>query len=61
MEDSVKIEVTNPYTKKKLMFHHKQLPILPAFAMTDYKLQGKTLSHVIVDLESCKTPQSAMS
>ena len=36
-----------------------QLPLLPAYAYTDYKSQGKTLSHAIVDLQSTSTMQGA--
>ncbi|TDL19354.1 hypothetical protein BD410DRAFT_727336 [Rickenella mellea] len=32
--------------------------MLPAFALTDYKAQGKTMQRVIVDLESCRGSQS---
>ena len=36
----------------------RQLPLLPAFALTDYKSQGKTLSRAILDIESCRSIQS---
>ncbi|KIJ58468.1 hypothetical protein HYDPIDRAFT_102603 [Hydnomerulius pinastri MD-312] len=36
-----------------------QLPLLPAFAYTDYKVQGQSLGKVIVDLASCRSLQSA--
>ncbi|KAF8321872.1 uncharacterized protein EI90DRAFT_2938265 [Cantharellus anzutake] len=36
-----------------------QLPLLPAFAITDYKAQGRTLPKVIIDLESARSIQSA--
>jgi hypothetical protein len=36
-----------------------QLPLLPAYAFTDYKIQGRSLTHVIIDLESCRSLQSA--
>ncbi|KAF8325383.1 uncharacterized protein EI90DRAFT_2820261, partial [Cantharellus anzutake] len=36
-----------------------QLPLLPAFCITDYKSQGKTLPKVILDLESARSIQSA--
>ncbi|KAF8530622.1 hypothetical protein JB92DRAFT_2694675 [Gautieria morchelliformis] len=42
-----------------MSFHRKQLPILPVFAMTDYKAQGRTLPKVILDIEHSKTLQSA--
>ena len=36
-----------------------QLPLIPAYAYTDYKSQGKSLTHAIVDLESAKSLQGA--
>ncbi|KAF9506627.1 hypothetical protein BS47DRAFT_1251466, partial [Hydnum rufescens UP504] len=35
------------------------VPIIPAYAITDYKAQSKTLPNVIVDLESCHKTQLA--
>ena len=36
-----------------------QLPLLPAYAFIDYKIQGCSLDRVIIDLHSCCTLQSA--
>jgi len=36
-----------------------QLPILPAYAFTDYKIQGRSPTHVIIDLQGCYSLQSA--
>ncbi|KZV60254.1 hypothetical protein PENSPDRAFT_594287 [Peniophora sp. CONT] len=36
----------------------EQLPLLPAYAYTDYKSQGRSLENVIVDIASCKDLQS---
>ncbi|KAF8327014.1 uncharacterized protein EI90DRAFT_2857748, partial [Cantharellus anzutake] len=36
-----------------------QLPLLPAFALTDYKAQGRSVPNVIVDLESARSCQLA--
>ncbi|KAJ7793639.1 hypothetical protein B0H14DRAFT_2393262 [Mycena olivaceomarginata] len=43
-----------------LKYHvgRKQLPILPAYAYTDYKAQGKSLQRVIVDLNGAGSLQS---
>lgn len=41
-----------------LTFERTQLPLQPAFAITDYKSQGKTLSCAIVDLKACTGSQS---
>jgi len=35
-----------------------QLPLLPAYAYTDYKAQGRSLAKVLVDLSTCRTLQS---
>lgn len=35
----------------------QQLPLVPAYAYTDYKSQGKSLTHAIVDLESAYSLQ----
>jgi hypothetical protein len=35
-----------------------QLPLIPAFAYTDYKSQGRDLTHAIADLSSCGSIQS---
>jgi ATP-dependent exoDNAse (exonuclease V) alpha subunit len=35
-----------------------QLPLIPAFAYTDYKSQGRGLTHAIADLSSCGSIQS---
>ncbi|KAF8344257.1 uncharacterized protein EI90DRAFT_2831495, partial [Cantharellus anzutake] len=36
-----------------------QLPLLPAFCITDYKSQGRTMPKVILDIESARSIQSA--
>ncbi|KAJ7656087.1 hypothetical protein DFH06DRAFT_899129, partial [Mycena polygramma] len=36
----------------------EQLPLLPAYAYTDYKSQGRSLKWVIVDLNGCHSLQS---
>jgi len=35
-----------------------QLPLLPAYAYTDYKAQGRSLAKVLVDLSTCRSLQS---
>ena len=51
--ETVTFTIRNPVTKANITITCKQLPILPAFAMTNYKSQGKTLPCAILDLESC--------
>jgi hypothetical protein len=53
------ITFVEPFTKKKHTIQRYQLPILPAYAMTDYKAQGRTMSNVIIDLQSCPSRESA--
>jgi hypothetical protein len=59
LEETTTIKITHPESKKSWSFQRRQLPILPAFAITDYKAQGKTLPYVIIDLQSCHNIQSA--
>lgn len=49
----------HPVSGKKKSISRRQIPIVPAFAMTDYKAQGRTLEKVIIDLDSCGSLQSA--
>ncbi|KAF5323736.1 hypothetical protein D9619_012994 [Psilocybe cf. subviscida] len=46
------IKVSNHATVKG--FTRKQLPLVPAYAYTDFKSQGRTLTNVIVDLYTAK-------
>ncbi|KAH7912389.1 hypothetical protein BJ138DRAFT_1134788 [Hygrophoropsis aurantiaca] len=39
--------------------NRKQLPLLPAYAFTDFKVQGKSFSKVILDLSSARYLQNA--
>lgn len=39
-------------TVKGLSVRRKQIPICPAFCLTDYKVQGSTISAAILDLKS---------
>jgi PIF1-like helicase len=43
--------------KERFHISRSQLPLLPAYSYTDYKSQGRTLSHAIVDLESARSLQ----
>ena len=44
----------HPYSHKKCTIKRTQVPIIPAFSMTAHKAQGRTLDHVIVNLQSCR-------
>ncbi|KAJ2912290.1 hypothetical protein MD484_g8126, partial [Candolleomyces efflorescens] len=54
LSDSESIQITHPYNReKKYTFERRQVPIVPAFAMTAHRAQGQTMGRVIIDLESC--------
>lgn len=56
--ESASFTLTHRQRKDVASFSRHQLPILPAFAFTDYKAQGRSMDRVIVDLSSCRTLQS---
>jgi len=58
LEDTVDMTFTHPYSKKKCLIKRTQLPILPAFAMTVHKAQGKTVPKAVIDLGSCRGTES---
>lgn len=58
LQEESDYQIEHPYSHKKITFKRRQLPIMPAFAMTDYKSQGKTLEKVILDLRNCRGFQS---
>lgn len=58
LQETSSCKVTNFHSHAEFRFTRKQLPIMPAFAYTDYKAQGRTMSKVIVDLQSCRNLQS---
>ncbi|KAI0039797.1 hypothetical protein FA95DRAFT_1456442, partial [Auriscalpium vulgare] len=43
---------------KSFSVTREQLPLLPAYAFTDYKSQGRSLDNVIVDVRGCRSSQS---
>ena len=47
------IEVTLPNGKRqRRTVRRRQFPVTPAYAFTDYRAQGQTISYVIVDIAS---------
>lgn len=58
LQESCTFQIRNPFTRKSFTITRKQLPICPAFAMTDYKSQGKSLDMAIIDIESCRSIHS---
>ncbi|RXW18892.1 hypothetical protein EST38_g6956 [Candolleomyces aberdarensis] len=54
LSDNETIKVHHPYDRTKTYtFERRQVPIVPAFAMTAHRAQGQTMDRVIIDLESC--------
>lgn len=58
LAEDVEFKIKDYRTGEKATFSRRQLPIQPAFAMTDYKSQGRTLQYAIVDLTACTGSQS---
>jgi hypothetical protein len=58
LEDTCLMTFTNPHSRKKCSIRRTQLPIVPAFALTAHKSQGKTLPAAIVDIQSCRGTES---
>lgn len=58
LEDTVDLTFRHPHSGKKCKIRRTQLPVLPAFAMTVHKSQGRTMEKAIVDLEGCGGSES---
>jgi hypothetical protein len=54
LAETVDTTFTHPDSHKKCVVKRTQLPLVPAFAMTAHKAQGKTMEAIIADLESTK-------
>jgi len=54
LENTVKLRFSHPYSHKQCKISRTQVPVLPAFAITTHKAQGRTLSHAIIDIKSCR-------
>ncbi len=59
LREKMTFKLRNPHTRKVVSIQRQQLPIQPAFAMTDYKSQGRTMQKIIIDLQSTHSRQSA--
>jgi hypothetical protein len=58
LRDTTKIVFTHPYSKAKVNIKRTQLPIMPAFAITAHKAQGKTLLACVVNFTGCRGSES---
>jgi len=58
LEDTTAMTFTNPHSHKRCSIKRTQLPIVPAFAFTAHKSQGKTLPTAIADIQSCRGSES---
>ena len=58
LEEETSLTFTHPHSNKTCRFQRTQLPIVPAFALTGHKSQGKTIPSAIVDLESCLSTEA---
>jgi hypothetical protein len=56
--ETKQILIFNPTTQKSITIERTQLPLQPAFTMTEYKAQGRTLNNVIIDLAGCSGSQA---
>ncbi|KAJ7938084.1 hypothetical protein B0H13DRAFT_2398387 [Mycena leptocephala] len=48
----------HPHSNKSVTVKRTQLPILPGFAMTAHKAQGKTIPNCVVNLTGCRGTES---
>ncbi len=53
LRDTVDMSFRNEYTGKKCHIKRTQIPVSPGFAMTAHKSQGQTLTHAVIDFQSC--------
>jgi len=54
LENSVELRFSHPHSHKQCKIIRTQVPVLPAFAMTTHKAQGRTLPNAIIDIQSCR-------
>jgi hypothetical protein len=58
LQDTTRITLKHPYSKGSISIKRTQIPLLPAFAITAHKSQGKTYSTCIVNLTGCRGTES---
>lgn len=52
--EDTSITIRHPHTGINCTVHRKQLPLVPAFAVTAHKSQGQTYPKVLLDLNDCR-------
>jgi ATP-dependent exoDNAse (exonuclease V) alpha subunit len=58
LQDTTRITLKHAYSKGSISIKRTQLPVLPAFAITAHKSQGKTYSACVVNLTGCRGTES---
>jgi hypothetical protein len=58
LRDTVPISFKHPHSKATVSVKRTQLPIVPAFAITAHKAQGKTLAACVVNFTGCRGTES---
>ena len=58
LTETVDMRFLHPDSGRKCLIRRTQVPLVPAFAMTAHKAQGKTMDAVIMDLESTSGTES---
>jgi hypothetical protein len=58
LRDTVNLSFMHPHSKATVTVKRTQLPIVPAFAITAHKAQGKTLTACVVNFTGCRGTES---
>jgi hypothetical protein len=61
LRDTVNLSFMHPHSKATVTVKRTQLPIVPAFAITAHKAQGKTLTACVVNFTGCRGTESPIN